>query len=78
MNLTDTEKQILNILKESNLLTNNELRKKLDGSVKCDVSAISVATRTLMEKDLVTAINPLGSTCYIITQKGTKFLREFG
>jgi predicted transcriptional regulator len=74
--LNDVEKTILKKLSETHLATKHELKKMLSSNHKnLDVDTV---TKNLIEKNLLRAINPVGSTCYIITQKGTRTLREIG
>ena len=74
--LSDVEKTVLKKLSETHLSTKHELKKMLSKDYKnFDVDLV---TKSLLEKNLLKAINPVGSTCYIITQKGTRTLREIG
>lgn len=77
MNLTQHEKKILKKIAESKLITKTDLKKflKEDGSSNAEV-ILELATKGLIEKNLVVNINPIGSTCYIITKKGNKFIQE--
>lgn len=75
--LNQTEKIILKKIAESNLITKPDLKKYLDSNgTSKDSAAIDGITRRLMEQRLISAINPVGSTCYIITQKGNQFIKE--
>ena len=77
--LNQSERNVLKKIAESHLLTKIELKKYLEsnGSSGKDLTPVADAiTRRLMEQKLVTAISPVGSTCYIITQRGTQMLRE--
>jgi hypothetical protein len=77
--LNQMEKSILKKIAENHLITKPELRKYLEtnGSANRDVSSVvDGVTRRLMEQRLISAINPVGSTCYIITQRGAQFLKE--
>ena len=72
--LIDVEKSILKKLFETHLATKHELKKMLSKDHKN--FDVDIVTKSLLEKNLLKAINPVGSTCYIITQKGTRILRE--
>ncbi len=75
--LTSAEERVLKKIAESNLITRQELKKFLKDNGSSDKEtgiAVDAVTKNLIEKKLVTAINPIGSTCYIITQNGNRFL----
>ena len=75
--INKTELTILKKLSENKLMTKIELMaylKKSNGSINSD--AMNTITRNLMDKNLISAINPVGSTCFVITQKGTRFLND--
>mgnify|MGYP001572242061 CR=1 FL=1 len=77
--LNSTEKNILRKIADSQLISKPELRRYLEtnGSSGRDIpTVVDNITRRLMEQRLISTINPVGSTCYIITQKGNQFLRE--
>lgn len=77
MNMNGTEGKILKKIAEMNLATKSDLRNYLSNNGNGDInSIINTATGNLLEKGLITTINPIGSTCYIITKKGSKFLQE--
>ncbi len=75
-NLTSAEEKALKKIAEMNLVTRQELKKFLkDNGSSVDSNTVDVITRSLIDKKLVTAINPIGSTCYIITQNGNRLLQ---
>lgn len=75
-NLTSAEEKVLKKIAEMNLVTRQELKKFLkDNGSSVDSNTVDVITRSLIDKKLVTAINPIGSTCYIITQNGNRLLQ---
>ena len=79
MGLTKTEKQLLKKIAEMNLVTKAELNvflKDGNNSGKDPTATLNSATRNLMDKELITSINPVGSTCFIITKNGTKLLQD--
>ena len=67
------EKKILAQIATAQLITRAELLKKIDGNNK---TAIENATKNLIDMELLATISPVGSTCYVITQKGTRLLRD--
>ena len=76
--LTPAESKILKKISEMNLITKYELKRFLnDNGSGRDINAIlESATKGLMEKDLVSSINPVGSTCFVITKKGSRMLQD--
>ena len=78
MNLSKTEEKILKVISGKDLITKIELKKVLrgDGIAESNVSdVIDTVTRNLIDKKLVVMMNPLGSTCFVITQHGSRLLR---
>jgi hypothetical protein len=73
--LTPVEKKILKKVYESQLITRPDLKKFIQASGS-GADAVDLVTKNLVKKNLLTEINPIGSTCYIITQKGSKMLEE--
>lgn len=71
--LNSLEIKILRMIAESQLLTKPELLRKLNGS---GTSVVESATKNLMQKNFLASISPIGSTCYIVTQKGTRYLQD--
>lgn len=80
MKLTPAEEKLLKKIGEAQLITKTELRefmRKNNGASGKDVTGVlDTVTRGLVEKDLVSVINPVGSTCYLITKGGAKRLRD--
>ncbi len=73
MMMTPAEKKMLKKISESNLITKNELKEFMKNN---GVSSMDSSIKSLVDKDFITTISPIGSTCYIITKKGTRFLSE--
>lgn len=77
--LTKIEEKLLRKIGESNIITKQELKKFLkdESNPGKDLNAvIESATRSLIEKNMITTINPIGSTCFIITKKGNNILQD--
>ena len=76
--LTPAEAKILKKISEMNLITKYELKRFLnDNGSGRDINAIlESATKGLTEKNLVSTINPVGSTCFVITKKGSRMLQD--
>ena len=81
-NLSKIEEKILKKVAESQLITKMELKTflKSNGASEKEgkdlTQVVDSATKGLIEKQFLTAISPVGSTCYIITQKGTRILHD--
>ena len=73
--LTTIEKKILKKVSESQLISRPELKKYLQSNGGGE-NAIDTLTKNLVVKNLLVEINPIGSTCYVITQRGTRMLDE--
>ena len=77
MNLTDVEEKLLKKIVKAELITKNELREYLKNNGNSGSSVlVDSATKSLLDKSLISTIAPLGSTCFIITQQGNKFLND--
>ncbi len=74
MDITKTEERILKKIGEAKLTTKIELKNTLNSPDSTGI--VDSATQNLIEKNLIRAINPLGSTCFIITRKGNKLLKD--
>ena len=73
--LSAAEKKVLKKIAESQLITRYDLKKFLQNS-GTSVDSVDTITKGLVKKSLVSEINPVGSTCYVITQKGNKAIEE--
>ena len=73
--LTAMEKKILRKVAENQLISRPELKRFLQSNGGGE-NVIDTVTNGLKQKNLVTEINPIGSTCYVITQKGTRMLDD--
>ena len=73
--LSSIEKKILKKVGENQLITRPELKKFLQTNGGGE-NAVDTVTRNLIQKNLLAEINPIGSTCYVITQKGNRMLDE--
>ncbi|MBI2578530.1 MAG: hypothetical protein HYW26_02335 [Candidatus Aenigmarchaeota archaeon] len=72
MNLSPLERKFLEMVAKNQLITKNELKTKLN----IDGSALDTAASGLVSKRLVATVSPVGSTCYAITQHGTRLLEQ--
>ncbi len=76
--LTPAEEKILKKIAERNIITKFELKEFLrtNGGSENVTSLVDTVCRSLIGKSLISPINPVGSTCYIITQRGAKMINE--
>ena len=81
-NLSRIEEKILKKVAESQLITKMELKAFLKNNGMSDkdernlTQVVDSTTKSLIDKQFLTAISPVGSTCYIITQKGARLLQD--
>jgi chromosome segregation and condensation protein ScpB len=72
--MNPTELKILKKVASSQLVTKEELRKFLrDNGHEVNVNT---AVKTLVTKQYLNEVRPIGSTCFVITQKGARVLKE--
>jgi|YelNatPaOPRAMG01_1025707.scaffolds.fasta_scaffold391331_2 predicted transcriptional regulator len=69
--LSKNEEKVLRKIAEMVVITKNELKVFLN-----DSDSVDVIVNGLIEKKLIAQINPIGSTSFVITQKGSKFLQD--
>lgn len=74
--LNPMEMKILRTVSENQLVTKPELIRMINGSSGGSVTSVESAAKGLVQKNLLAAINPIGSTCYVITQRGVKLLHD--
>lgn len=74
--LSKNEEKVLKLIADAHLVSRQELKALLKTDGMKDGEVVDIATRNLIDKKMVTTVNPLGSTCYVITQQGSKFLRD--
>ena len=73
--LTAIEKKILKKVAEHQLITRPELKRFLQSNGGVE-NAVDSVTKNLTQKNLLSEINPIGSTCYVITQKGSRMIDD--
>lgn len=69
--LTETEVKVLDILSTNLLAKTNEISAHLG-----EDDGVTPTLQKLMSMDCVKTVEPMGEKCYVITQKGTRLLRE--
>ncbi|OYT56363.1 MAG: hypothetical protein B6U68_03555 [Candidatus Aenigmarchaeota archaeon ex4484_14] len=74
---SDIETKILEKLSKSKLITKQELIRFLqtDGS-RITKPEINSAVRNLLNMGYINQINPVGSSCLVITQEGSKAIQS--
>ena len=70
--LSPAEEKILKKLSKQQLVARSELIElfKANGSGGDPRGLVDVVTNGLVEKKYISSINPVGSICFVITQKG--------
>ncbi len=69
--ISDSELKILELLSKQLLAKSHELE-----SVLGEDDGMSTAVQHLQSMDCVKVVEPIGEKCFVITQKGTRLLRE--
>ncbi len=67
--LSEKEKITLEAIGKRSLITERDLKKTVGEGAEH-------AIRRLVEKNFISQVRPIGTTCYVITAKGTKALRD--
>lgn len=70
--LTESDKRVLEIFRKNLLTTKSELKRSLQG--REDGTDISI--QRLRDMGYIDKVESLG-TCFVITQKGMRILKEF-
>jgi hypothetical protein len=68
------ELKIMKKIAEQELITKIELKKFLQAGGS-DAGLDSI-TKSLLQKNYITTVNMVGSTCYIITKNGAQVIKE--
>ena len=68
------ELKIMKKIAEHELITKIELKKFLQAGGS-DAGLDSI-TKSLLQKNYITTVNMVGSTCYIITKNGAQLMKE--
>lgn len=73
--MNPNELKIMKKIAEHELITKIELKKFLQASGGSD-DALDSITKSLLQKNYITTVNMVGSTCYIITKNGAQLMKE--
>ncbi|MBI5347546.1 MAG: hypothetical protein HZB66_02970 [Candidatus Aenigmarchaeota archaeon] len=76
MTLTNTEKMTLKKISQLQLASKNDLKNFLKENGKGGPVVIESVIKSLSEKKCIVTLTPLGSTTFIITQRGLKILEN--
>lgn len=78
MSLTLIERELLEKVNQNQLITRIELFKFLKNEKKVGnpKGVLESAIKSLYASGFINIINPIGSTCLVITQDGSKLLDE--
>ncbi|MFC2143468.1 hypothetical protein ACFLQN_03645 [Candidatus Aenigmatarchaeota archaeon] len=75
--LTPMEEKILKNVSKFQLLTKIELKRRLrENGTTSNGNVVDIAIRNLSEKDLISLVTPIGSTCLVLTKRGSKLLED--
>lgn len=69
------ERKILEFLAEKHLARREDIIKMLDGEADAKTT-VNAACESLIAQGYLSPVSPIGPTCYAITQKGLRALRE--
>ena len=69
--LSETEVKVLDILSKNLLARAREISAHIG-----EEDGVVPTLQKLMSMDCVKTVEPMGEKCYVITQKGTRLLRE--
>ena len=78
MSLNSIEREILEKIAQNQLITKMELIKFLKNEKKVanPKGILNSAIKSLSSNGFINIINPIGATCLVITQDGSKVLEE--
>jgi len=75
MELSEGEKKILNIIAKRNLITKTELIHEMENNGDKNArGVVESVTLSLLEKGHLMCLNPIGSTCFVITKSGQQII----
>lgn len=79
MTLTPIEKEILSRISKNQLMTKVEVMKFLRSEKKVSnpKGVLDSSITNLLNNGFVDVVNPIGSTCIVITQEGSRYLDSF-
>ena len=76
MEANGIEKELLKEICKRMVVNKDELTKFLENKVENPSSVVVSITKALFDKGLITYVNPIGQSCYAITQKGMRESNE--
>jgi DNA-binding MarR family transcriptional regulator len=72
--LTQAEFKILSKIGESHIISQGELSRKLDEEGL--QNAVSSIVKSLLQKEYITTVSPIGPKCFAITRSGIQALNR--
>jgi hypothetical protein len=66
------EKELLEEIAKRMVVTKEELVRFLENKVENPSTVVASVTKALSNKGLITYVNPIGQSCYAITQRGMR------
>ncbi len=76
MSLTNTEKMLLRKISQLQLASRNDLKSFLKENDKGGSTVLDTIVKNLTEKKYIVPITPLGSTTFVVTQRGLKMIEN--
>jgi hypothetical protein len=76
MEVDGIERKLLKELSERLVMNKEEIVKFVEAKVEGSAVAPEAVVRTLVEKGYVTNSTPMGSSCFAVTTKGIKAVKE--
>lgn len=72
--LSPGELKILRVIGERHVISKNELEKVLEGDAAQAI--IDTVVKSLLQKEFITTINPVGTKCFAITKNGLQAIGD--
>ncbi|MCD6495975.1 MAG: hypothetical protein J7K54_01765 [Candidatus Aenigmarchaeota archaeon] len=69
--LSDNDLRVLDIINKRLLAKHKEIREAVG-----EADGITESLQRLMSSDCIKSVEPMGERCFVITQKGTRILRD--
>jgi predicted transcriptional regulator len=72
METNGIEREVLEEINKRMVVNKEELIRFLENKVENPPAVVNSVTKALFDKGLITYVNPIGQSCYAITQKGMR------
>jgi hypothetical protein len=73
--LSPAEKKVLKKVAEAQLISRQDLKRFMQSNGGGQ-DAVDTVTGNLVKRNLLSEVRPIGSACYVVTQKGSQILDE--